>query len=303
MTQNIIFGPIPSRRFGMSLGIDLSPSIKQCNFDCLYCELEKAKTVSKQSEVVSVKDIVEALKKALESHKNLDVITFTANGEPTLYPYLSQLIDEVDKIKGDVKTLILSNGANIYEKDIQQTLSKIDIVKLSLDCVSEKCFKKLDRLDDSIDCGRIIPGMCAFRKLHKKQLILETLFVKTLNDSDEEIGKLYDAFKEIKPDRVDIGTIDRPPAYDVKPVTYEKLLEIADSFEGLPVTIAHKNKKVNIQTFSEDEIIGLLKRRPLTLDDIENSFDDISKQRLQKLHEAHKIGLVDNNKVKFYKIL
>ncbi len=303
MTQNIIFGPIPSRRFGMSLGIDLSPSIKQCNFDCLYCELEKAKTVSKQSEIVAVKDIVEALKKALESHKNLDVITFTANGEPTLYPYLSQLIDEVDKIKGDVKTLILSNGANIYEKSIQQTLSKIDIVKLSLDCVSEKCFKKLDRLDDSIDCDRIVPGMCEFRKLHKKQLILETLFVKTLNDSEEEIGKLYEALKEIKPDRVDIGTIDRPPAYDVKPVTYEKLLEIADSFEGLPVTIAHKNKKVNIQTFSEEEITTLLKRRPLTLDDIENSFDDISKQRLQKLQEAHKIGLVDNNKVKFYKIL
>ena len=303
MNPNIIFGPIPSRRFGMSLGIDLSPSIKQCNFDCLYCELEKAKTVSKQTEIVSVKDIVEALKKALESHKNLDVITFTANGEPTLYPYLSQLIDEVDKIKGDVKTLILSNGANIYEKSIQQTLSKIDIVKLSLDCVSEKCFKKLDRLDDSIDCNRIVRGMCEFRKLHRKQLILETLFVKTLNDSDEEIGKLYEALKEIKPDRVDIGTIDRPPAYDVKPVTYEKLLEIADSFESLPVTIAHKNKKVNIQTFSEEEITALLKRRPLTLDDIENSFDDISKQRLQKLQEAHKIGLVDNNKVKFYKIL
>jgi wyosine [tRNA(Phe)-imidazoG37] synthetase (radical SAM superfamily) len=148
--NNIIFGPIPSRRFGMSLGIDLSPSIKQCNFDCLYCELEKAKTVSKQTEVVPVKDIVEALKTALLNHKDLDVITFTANGEPTLYPYLEELIDEIEKIKGDIKTLILSNGANIYEKKIQKLLTKIDIVKLSLDCVSDKCFKKLDRIDSSV---------------------------------------------------------------------------------------------------------------------------------------------------------
>ncbi len=301
--DNIIFGPIPSRRFGMSLGIDLSPSIKQCNFDCLYCELDKAKTVSKQTEIVAVTDIIDALKASLKNHKNIDVITFTANGEPTLYPYLDELIDEVDKLKGEIKTLILSNGANIYQKDIQKRLSKIDIVKLSLDCVSPKCFKKLDRVDESIECSRIVPGMCEFRQLHKKQLILETLFVKTLNDTDEEISKLYEALKSINPDRVDIGTIDRPPAYEVNPVSYEKLLEIADSFEGLPVTIAHKNKIVNKQTYSEDEIMGLLKRRPLTMDDIENIFDDISKEHLEKLVKSSKIGLVDNNKVKFYKIL
>ena len=113
--MNLIFGPIPSRRFGVSLGIDLSPNIKQCNFDCLYCELDFAKTISKQTQVVSVKDIITQLKIALQDHKNIDVITFTANGEPTLYPYLSQLIDEVDKIKGDIKTLILSYSLSTFK--------------------------------------------------------------------------------------------------------------------------------------------------------------------------------------------
>ncbi len=300
--NNIIFGPIPSRRFGMSLGIDLSPTLKQCNFDCLYCELEKAKTVSKQTEVLEVEAIITELKTALENHKNIDVITFTANGEPTLYPKLSTLIDEVDKIKGNIKTLILSNGANIYEPQIQQTLSKIDIVKLSLDCVSPTCFKKLDRVDDSIDCTKIVDGMIAFRQLHKKQLITETLFVKTLNDNQEEISKIYEALKLIKPDRVDIGTIDRPPAYDVKPVSYETLLSIANSFKNLPVTIAHRDKNIAKEEYSEAEILRLLLRRPLTQDDIENIFTKNSQDILKTLLETKKVYEVINNNVKFYKI-
>ncbi|MEA3353673.1 MAG: radical SAM protein [Campylobacterota bacterium] len=299
--DNIIFGPIPSRRFGMSLGIDLSPNSKQCNFDCLYCELEKAKTVSKQTEIIKVEDIISQLKTALLNHKNIDVITFTANGEPSLYPYLDELIDEVDKLKGDIKTLILSNGANIYQKSIQKTLSKIDIVKLSLDCVSDKCFKKLDRVDSSIQFDKIVDGMVEFRKQYHKQLICECLFVKTLNDSDEEIGLIRDALTKIKPNRVDIGTIDRPPAYDVKPVDYKKLLYIADKFENIPVTIAHRDKTVNIEDFNEEEIITLLKRRPLTQDDIENLFSKTSKKLLETLVNRGKIKTINNNSVKFYK--
>lgn len=286
----------------MSLGIDLSPTSKQCNFDCLYCELDKAKTVSKQTEILEVEDIITELKIALSNHKNIDVITFTANGEPTLYPKLSQLIDEVNKIKGDSKTLILSNGANIYQKDIQQTLCKIDIVKLSLDCVTPTCFKKLDRVDDSIDCSKIVDGMISFRKLHKKQLITETLFVKTLNDTPNEYNKIYQALQQIKPNRVDIGTIDRPPAYDVQPVSYNTLLDIAKSFENTPVTIAHRDKNILKEEYTEDEIVRLLLRRPLTQDDIENIFTKNSQNILQNLLKNKKIHEVINNNVKFYKI-
>jgi len=302
-SNSITFGPVPSRRFGMSLGIDLSPSIKQCNFDCLYCELDPAKTVSKQTKIIDIKTIVDEVSTALKKYKNLDVLTFTANGEPTLYPYLDQLIDEIDKIKGDVKTLILSNGANIYEKKIQQTLLKIDIVKLSLDCISDKCFKKLDRIDSSIDSSKIVEGMINFRKLHKKQLITETLFVKTLNDSKNEYMSIYNALKKIKPNRVDIGTIDRPPAYDVKPVDYETLLNIANSFEGLPVTIAHRDKASKKNSYDESQILRLLQRRPLTNDDIDNIFDENSKNLLNHMVKNGKIEIVNNNNVKFFKFL
>jgi len=300
--MDIIFGPVPSRRFGISLGIDLSPNLKQCNFDCLYCELTYAKTIDKQIESISIKDIILELKQSLENHKKIDVITFTANGEPTLYPYLSELIDEVDKIKGDIKTLILTNGGNIYNQEIQKILTKIDIVKVSLDCVSQKCFKKLDRVDNSVDCSKIVDGLIDFRSLHKNQLILEVLFVKTLNDNDKEIELIKNAIKQIKPNRVDIGTIDRPPAYDVKAIDYETLIDIANRFEGLHVTISCKNKKQNQQCYSEDEIIRLLKRRPFTNDDIENLFNKESKNNLNKLILEKKVNIVSNNKVEFYKI-
>lgn len=300
--MNIIFGPIPSRRFGMSLGIDLSPTSKQCNFDCLYCELAYAKTVSKQTQIISVEEIISQLKDALKNHPNIDVITFTANGEPSLYPHLEELIDQVDKIKGDIKTLILSNGANIYHKDIQKVLSKIDIVKLSLDCTSQKCFKKLDRVNSSVDCSKIVDGMVEFRALHKKQLIIEILFVKNLNDNDTEIKQLYEALQRVQPNRIDIGTIDRPPAYDVEAISYEKLVSIANIFSNLPVTIAHKNKIVNKQTYTKDEILTLLSRRPLTKDDVENIFDENTILALNELINSDKIRAVNNNNVVFYKI-
>jgi wyosine [tRNA(Phe)-imidazoG37] synthetase (radical SAM superfamily) len=148
-SNSLTFGPIPSRRFGISLGIDLSPSTKQCNFDCLYCELEPAKTTDKMDIYPNVSDVIDAVSDAFSKHEKIDVLTITANGEPTLYPYLDELIDRLECIKGDAKTLILSNGGSIYKKHIQETLSKLDTVKLSLDCVSKECFKKLDRNNKS----------------------------------------------------------------------------------------------------------------------------------------------------------
>lgn len=302
-SNSIIFGPIPSRRFGISLGVDLSPSSKQCNFDCLYCELEGAKTISSMQSYPSVKDVITAITDSFKKHPKIDVITLTANGEPTLYPELDLLIDEINKIKGLAKTLILSNGSTIYKKDVYTSLLKLDTVKLSLDCVSVKCFKKLDRNHSSVDVEKIVPAMIEFSKETKNDFVLEVLFVKDLNDNDEEVNLLYNAIKQINPKRVDIGTIDRPPAYKVKPVTFECLESIANSFEGINVNIAYKNRPKQESTYTEDEIISMLQRRPLTKEDISNMFDANSKILLNKMLENAKLRLVDSSGVEFYKIL
>lgn len=301
-SNSIIFGPIPSRRFGISLGIDLSPSSKQCNFDCLYCELEKANTVDKMTIYPKVEEVIDEIQKSLDKHPRIDVITITANGEPTLYPELNKLIDEINKIKDETKTMILSNGSTIYKPEIYNALLKLDTVKLSLDCVSKKCFKKLDRIHEGIDIDAMIDSMVKFRTETTNKLVLEILFVKTLNDKDEEIELLYEAVKRINPHRVDIGTIDRPPAYEVKPVDFELLEKVANRFEGINVNIAFKNRPKQINSYDEKEIVSMLKRRPLTNEDVENMFDLESKEVLEKLVKKGEIKLTNSSGLNFYKI-
>ena len=301
--MNIIFGPIHSRRFGKSLGVDLSPGKKQCNFDCLYCELDPAKTMNAYDDVVSVEEVVAALKTALKEHDDVDFITLTANGEPTLYPYLSELIDEINTFKGTTKTLILSNAATIDDVKVQEALLKLDEVKLSLDCATQKCLKKLDRSHSGINVENIKAGMLEFKSKYTGPLVIEILIVKTLNDSKEEIDKLNEYLLKLQPTRIDIGTIDRPPAFDVKPVSYEALLHISHLFDStLPVYIASRKKAdISSSSYSYEEILETLLKRPLTQEDIEALFDEESQKRAENLLHKQKIKLVETNGVKFYK--
>jgi wyosine [tRNA(Phe)-imidazoG37] synthetase (radical SAM superfamily) len=300
---NVTFGPIYSRRFGKSLGIDVSPSKKQCNFDCLYCELAKAKTISAQEEVVLVDDIIDAIKKALFEHKDIDVLTVTANGEPTLYPYLDELIDRINEFKGSIKTLILSNASTINDNSIQKTLCKFDEVKLSLDCATSRCLKRLDRGHKDIDIEDIKSGMLEFAKMYDRELIVEILLVDGVNDDEENISKLNEFLVMLKPHRIDIGTIDRPPAYDVKPLSYEKMYEISLKFDSsLPIYIVSRHKqKVRASSYTQDEIVSTLAKRPLSIDDIEALFDEDSKKLFFEMLDSGKIDKIHTNGVVFYK--
>lgn len=299
--SDVIFGPVNSRRFGKSLGIDLSPALKQCNFDCVYCELKGAKPVKEMQEVVSVDEVITALKIALLKHPDIDVITITANGEPTLYPYLDELVSKINEIKGNYKLLILSNGASIVNENIQKTLEKIDIVKLSLDCASAKCFKKIDRPYKDINIDDIISSMIKFSKHYKGSLVIEVLVVDGINDKDEEFEKLNLVLNDIKPSRVDISTIDRPPAYKVKQVSMERLEELAHKIKSLHVSIAYrKDYKGKKNSFSKDEILNLISKRPQSIDDINMSFDDKTKIRFKKLVEEKKLVEKEIAGIKFY---
>ena len=300
--MNIIFGPVNSRRFGKSLGIDLSPTKKQCNFDCLYCELEPAKTMNNYEDVISVEEIIKALSASLETHQDIDALTVTANGEPTLYPYLSELMDEINKIKGNIKTLILSNAANIHMQRTQEALLKFDTVKLSLDCATARCLKRLDRSHEGIDVGVIKEGMLAFKAKFSNPLIIEILMVKGINDSEEEIEELNRYLLTLNPTRIDIGTIDRPPAYKVEALSYEMLRNISLRFDsGLPIYIASRKKVVEkLSSYSEKDIIETIKKRPLTQEDIDVLFDDLSKERLKVLLNKKLIKIVNSSGYDFF---
>ena len=303
--MSIVFGPINSRRFGKSLGVDLSPNIKQCNFDCLYCELKSSSKVDEYKDIVDLNLVVNEIKNALKEHKSIDVLTLTANGEPTLYPHLSELIDAINSFKSGFKTLILSNSSTIDKKEVQSALKKLDIVKLSLDCATKECFKKLDRATKSIDLEDIKRGILEFSKDFKNSLIIEILIVKGLNDKVSEIKKLNEFLKELKPTRVDISTIDRPPAYKVEPLSYKELYNLSLNFDSsLNISIASKKySKQEAEFYSKEQILETLKRRPLTKDDVSVLFNKEAQKNLQELLEDKLIKIVSVGKVEFYKSL
>ena len=296
-----LFGPVSSRRFSMSLGIDLSPDEKSCNFDCIYCELEKAKKVDKIKTPPKVDDIIDEVREAFEKYQ-FDVITITANGEPTLYPYLDELIDKLNLIKKDKKLLILSNSSTILDKNIQNSLLKLDIAKLSLDSVIAKTFKKIDRPMDNIKIENIIDGIIEFSKKFKNELILEVLVVEGLNDKIEEFQALNEVINKINPTRVDISTIDRPPAYDVNPVSYEKLFELSKEIKNQNIFIASRKNLLNKkESLTERDILNTLSKRPFTKSDIENIFDEKSKEIFNKLLKENKIEIKLAGSVEFFK--
>lgn len=300
--MNIIFGPVNSRRFGISLGIDLSPALKQCNFDCLYCELAPSATVDHQSETITVDAIMQALHDALKHHDNIDVITITANGEPTLYPYLDGLIEQIDAMKGDRETLILTNSATLTDPKVFKTLLSLDQVKLSLDAVSSDVFKKIDRPNEGIDIKNIAEAVIAFSKAFRGRLFIEVLFVHGLNDTDEEIRALDEVLLYIDAERIDIGTIDRPPAYPVDAISYPQLHDIATKFDSsLPIHIASRHKDGAVtSSYSEEEIINTLDKRPLTSNDIDLLFDEASKRRFHALLSKEIITKRELSGIPFY---
>ncbi|WP_103644198.1 radical SAM protein [Campylobacter concisus] len=297
-----VFGPINSRRFGMSLGIDLSPKQKSCNFDCVYCELKGAKPVEEIENSPSVSEIINVLKEALKAHQNIDVITLTANGEPTLYPHLKELIVKVNEIKGKAKTLILSNGSGARDQKICEALQGLDIVKFSLDSAVQSTFKKIDRNKSGIEVNELIKAMAKFRKEFKGELVLEILVVAGFNDKEEEFTALNEAINEIAPHRVDVGTIDRPPAYNVKGVDASRLEELASKIKGVPVTIARAHKIEQKYEFNKSEILAMLERRPQTTANVEENFSEHSKQILSSLLQDGAVYQADVAGVKFYKL-
>ncbi|ACM92759.1 radical SAM domain protein [Nautilia profundicola AmH] len=294
-----IFGPVASRRFGMSLGVDLSPDKKRCNFDCIYCELDPAKPVNEYDNPPKPEEILKEINEAVKKF-DFEVLTITSNGEPTLYPYLDELVNLIK----NQKLLILSNSSTIDNKRIQKTLCKFDIVKLSLDAVTPKIFKKIDRPHKDVRIENIIQGMIEFRKIYQGELIIEILVVKGINDKEEEFEKINEVLKEIKPDRVDISTIDRPPAYNVEGVSIDRLFELSTKIHNQHIFIPTREKiNFKVENLNKEALLTTLKKRPFSETDIKNIFDEHTQRIFNDIMKENLIEEVWVGGVKFYKAI
>lgn len=302
--MDIIFGPVQSRRFGESLGIDLSPKTKQCNYDCLYCELKGKKAQDSMQEILEVEEILEAIKKGLKQFKNIQSLTITANGEPTLYPYLYELMLRLEDIKGGVQTLLLTNGSLLWDLSVSRACLLFDKVKFSLDAISPEVFKKIDRPTKNISLEQILQGIYQFSADFSGELYAEILFVKNINDNLDEIKKMARFLAPMRLKRLDISSIDRPPAYKVSPISQEQLEIFARIFRDFKIptflpTRTPNTKKENLN-LSQDEILKTLALRPMSKEDIESLWNEESINRLEILRQQGKIKLSKNNEVEFY---
>jgi len=279
-----IFGPIASRRFGLSLGIDVVAGAKrECNFDCLYCELKSEKKVARTLTPEDPQKLISEVERKIASGERFDVITVTANGEPTIYDRLDELIDGLNRVKNGCKTLILSNGSTVCDEKIAKTLAKFDIVKLSLDSARAQSYKKLDRPIE-FDLQSLIECMAEFRRRFGGELVLETLFVDGINDSDEDAAALAKAYNHIAPNRIDISTIDRPPAFAVKPISSDRLFELASKLEYPHIVVAvRKDSRPQNAHYGEKEWIATLEKRAFTMDDARFLADEQSFELFNKM--------------------
>lgn len=299
--MNVIFGPVNSRRFGLSLGVDLSPARKQCNFDCVYCELKPAKPVLLSQNAPNVDEVVSQVQVAFDKGLEFDFITLTANGEPSLYPHLKELVKSLNSIKKDKKLLILSNGTGVLSEFAFEAMLGLDVAKFSLDSAVERTFFRVDKAHKSINSQEMIEKMAHFRAKFRGQLVMEVLVVQGLNDNELEFKALNEAFLRIKPDRVDIGTIDRPSAYPVRAVSEQTISKLSTLITSAPVLLPKRHFSAQSADFSEDELLKILALRPQSELDIK-AMSQNSKVLLQKMLESSKIRVVELAGVKFYRI-
>ncbi len=295
MKYKHLFGPVPSRRLGISLGVDLVPH-KVCSLNCVYCEVGRTTNLTiEREEYIPLNDILAELKNYLNQKPDLDYITFSGAGEPLLHSGIGKVISFIKEDYPQYKLALLTNSTLLYDENVRKEILGIDLLLPSLDAVSEKVFKKLNRPNSKLDNNKIIDGLIKFKKVFKGKIWLEIFVIPGLNDTQEELELLKRTITDIAPDQVQLNTLDRPGTESwIEPITKNRMEEIAEFFKPLPVEIIAKfQSRHKIRSYQKDveqQIIETIKRRPCTDKDLSEMLgihiNEINKYLSELLHEG-----------------
>ena len=303
-----LFGPVPSRRLGMSLGVDLVPH-KVCSLNCVYCECGRTtKLTTKRDEYIPYDEVVKEIADYLKNNPDPDYFTFSGSGEPTLNSRFGDVLNFI-KSHTDIPVAVLTNGTLLYDKEVRNELLAADVVLPSLDAAEEVAFKKINRHGKELNIPKYIQGLVDFRNEFKGKIWLEVLIIPGLNDTHENLQALKEAFLKINPDEIQLNTLDRPGAVaNIRAATRKELQDIVD-FWNLPqvkiIAAAPDRKKiVSYRDDTESAILETIKRRPCTLEDLHKMLglhiNEINKY-LDVLEDEGKIESVRENRGVFYK--
>jgi len=266
--REYIFGPVPSRRLGRSLGVDLLP-FKTCTYDCIYCQLGRTtnKTI-KRKEWVATDIVTEQLKENLDSKP--DYITLSGSGEPTLFSRLDELISRIKSIT-DIPVAVLTNGSLLWLPEVRSSLKLADLVIPSLDAGCNQIFQYVNRPHSDITFSKMLEGLVKFREEYTGKYWLEVFLLAGVTTPEMEINKLKTCINSVCPDKVQINTVTRPPAEAfAEPVPEKQLEAIAKRLYKNAEVIADYSGVHKQQDFSarREDVLTLLKRRPCSIEDI-----------------------------------
>ncbi len=272
MAYRYLFGPVPSRRLGISLGIDLVPH-KTCSFNCIYCECGQTTDLTcERREYVPTDRVIAELDDFLATAPDLDYVTFAGSGEPTLHSGIGEIISFIKDRYPRYRVAVLTNSALFTDPDVRAALMRADLVVPSLDAVSEEVFVKINRPSPGITAGQVLEGLLDFAREYTGEVWLEIFIVPGVNDTDKELRLLKDAVIAIEPDRVQVNTLDRPGAEDwVRPASPEAIERIAAMLGGNAGAIgaAYAGRTLPPKTKDIGEtILTTIRRRPCTPRDL-----------------------------------
>jgi wyosine [tRNA(Phe)-imidazoG37] synthetase (radical SAM superfamily) len=302
------YGPVPSRRLGHSLGIDIIPH-KNCSFDCIYCQLGKTinKTVVRE-EYAPVEPILDEVRTVLKSKVQIDYLTFSGSGEPTLHKRIGYLINELKKTT-EIPLAVLTNGSLLYMPDVRNDLRNADVVVPTLCTADQKVFQKIHRNHASLDIHKIIEGYIEFRMIYEGKIWLEVMLIKGINDGTDQIKDLKIVIDRINPDKIHLNTVVRPPSEEyVHPVSQEILQNIKRILgEKCEIVVDFKPKTMPAEhTDQLNGIAAIIARRPITIDDL-SRITGLHKNEILKyiqvLLKSGKIEKSRHDQKEYYRIL
>ena len=267
--MNHLYGPVPSRRLGLSLGVDIVP-MKTCTLSCRYCQVGKTPVPTlDRREYIPVQAILDEIKERVESGLETDWITFSGSGEPTLNSGIGKIINGIKKLT-DVPVCVITNGTLLSDPQVRSDILGADAVMPSLDSAVDETFRAICRPHPDLTVSGIIDGLIRFRSEYRGKIWLEILLIDGMNDTQEELSALLDAVGRISPDAVQLNTVVRPPAeLSAKPLSRERLEEIQDFFGEKAEIIASFDKSTSLKDSQGiEDVRAYLKRRPGSSDDI-----------------------------------
>lgn len=292
-----IFGPVPSRRLGRSLGVDLVP-FKTCPYDCIYCQLGRTPcTTTERKEWVPIEGVLEDLRQKLPTRP--DYITLSGSGEPTLYSRLDELIARI-KTMTDVPVAVLTNGSLFGDKQLRRQLLEADLVVPSLDAGDEPMFRTINRPHQDVSFEGMVNGLIDFRHEFPGNYWLEVFIIGGYTSIPDELEKIVQYVRRIEPDRVQLNTVTRPPAENYAlAVSAARLAEFAVLFEPQAEVIADFRGVHHQADFvaGRADVLEMLRRRPCSLEDIAGGLDMHRNEVIKYLEELRAEKLLEESTV------